>query len=138
VNFGEQEFGEEIFRLEGILENANMLCHDMQPNALLIWQNFVIIKSGCNMIEEVLHHVGLSRWMLAFPFAWLQSHLIPSVEFSPTNSPEDEGNLFVHSNPLEQVHIIYMSVTKLSLAERLILTSFPRCYGWKCHHRPWP
>jgi hypothetical protein len=49
------------------------------------------------------------------------SHPIPSVEFSPTNSLEDEGKLFVHSNPLEQVHIVYMSVTKLSLAERLIL-----------------
>jgi hypothetical protein len=49
------------------------------------------------------------------------SHPIPSVEFSPTNSPEDEGKLFVHSNPLEQVYILYMSVTKLSLAERLIL-----------------
>jgi hypothetical protein len=49
------------------------------------------------------------------------SHPIPSVEFSPTNSLEDEGKLFVHSNPLEQVHIVYMSVIKLSLAERLIL-----------------
>jgi hypothetical protein len=49
------------------------------------------------------------------------SHLIPSVEFSPTNTLEDEGKLFVHSNPLKQVHIIYMSVTKLLLAERLIL-----------------
>jgi hypothetical protein len=47
------------------------------------------------------------------------SHPIPSVEFSPTNSPEDEGKLFIHSNPLEQVHIVYTSVTKLSLAERL-------------------
>jgi hypothetical protein len=49
------------------------------------------------------------------------SHPIPSVEFSPTNSPEDEGKLFIHSNPLEQVHIVYMSVTKRLLAERLIL-----------------
>jgi hypothetical protein len=49
------------------------------------------------------------------------SHPIPSVEFSPTNSPEDEGKLFIHSNPLEQVHIAYMSVTKLLLEERLIL-----------------
>jgi hypothetical protein len=49
------------------------------------------------------------------------SHLIPSVEFSPTNSPEDEGKLFVHSNSLEQVHIVYTSVTKLSLVERLVL-----------------
>jgi hypothetical protein len=49
------------------------------------------------------------------------SHPIPSVEFSPTNSPKDEGKLFIHSNHLEQVHIIYTSVTKLLLAERLIL-----------------
>jgi hypothetical protein len=49
------------------------------------------------------------------------SHPIPFVEFSPTNSLEDEGKLFIHSNPLEKVHIIYMSVTKLSLAERLVL-----------------
>jgi hypothetical protein len=41
---------------------------------------------------------------------------IPSVEFSTTNSLKDEGKLFVHSNPLEQVHIIYTGVTKLSLA----------------------
>jgi hypothetical protein len=31
------------------------------------------------------------------------------------------NKLFVHSNPLEQVHIVYTSVTKLSLAERLVL-----------------
>jgi hypothetical protein len=49
------------------------------------------------------------------------SHSIPSVEFSPTNSLENEGKLFIHSNPLEQVHIVYTSVTKLSLAERLVL-----------------
>jgi hypothetical protein len=49
------------------------------------------------------------------------SRLIPSVEFSPTNSPEDEGKLFIHSSPLEQVHIVYMSVIKLLLVERLIL-----------------
>jgi hypothetical protein len=49
------------------------------------------------------------------------SHPIPTVEFSPSNSPEDEGKLFIHSSPLQQVHIIYMSVTKLSLIERLVL-----------------
>jgi hypothetical protein len=49
------------------------------------------------------------------------SRLIPSVEFSPTNSPDDEGKPFVYSNPLEQVHIVYTSVTKLLLAERLVL-----------------
>jgi hypothetical protein len=46
---------------------------------------------------------------------------IPSVEFSPTNSPENEGKLFIHSNTLDQVYIVYTSVTKLSLAERLVL-----------------
>jgi hypothetical protein len=45
----------------------------------------------------------------------------PFIEFFPTNSLEDEGKLFVHFNTLEQVHIVYMSVTKLLLAERLVL-----------------
>jgi hypothetical protein len=27
-----------------ILENANMLCHNMQPNALLIWRGFINAK----------------------------------------------------------------------------------------------
>jgi hypothetical protein len=49
------------------------------------------------------------------------SRPIPSIEFSPTNSPEDEEKIFVHSNPLKQVHIVYTSVTKLSLVERLVL-----------------
>jgi hypothetical protein len=44
VDSGAQEFGKGISRLQGILENANMLCHDMQPNALLIWQNFITAK----------------------------------------------------------------------------------------------
>jgi hypothetical protein len=49
------------------------------------------------------------------------SHPIPSIEFSPMNSPEDEGKLFIHFNPLEQVDIVYTSVTKLSVVERLVL-----------------
>jgi hypothetical protein len=49
------------------------------------------------------------------------SRSIPSIEFSPTNSSEGEGKLFVHSNHLEQVYIIYTSVTKLSLVEWLVL-----------------
>jgi hypothetical protein len=57
-------------------------------------------------------------------FIHILSRLIPSVEFSPTNSPEDKGKLFIDSNPLEKVHIVYMSVTKLSLAERLVLLHF--------------
>jgi hypothetical protein len=44
VDSGAQEFGKGISRLQGILENANMLCHDMQPIALLIWQNFITAK----------------------------------------------------------------------------------------------
>jgi hypothetical protein len=60
----------------------------------------------------------ISVCMVAKSSIRLLSHPIPSVEFSPTNSPEDEGRLFVHSNPLKQVHIVYMSVTKLLLAER--------------------
>jgi hypothetical protein len=63
----------------------------------------------------------ISVYMVAKSSIHLVSRPIPSVEFSPTNSPEDEGKLFVHSNPLEQVHIVYTSVTKLSLVERLIL-----------------
>jgi hypothetical protein len=63
----------------------------------------------------------VSVCMVAKSSIYHSSRPIPSVEFSPTNSPEDEGKLFVHSNPLEQVHIVYASVTKLSLVERLIL-----------------
>jgi hypothetical protein len=68
--------------------------------------------------------------MLSFLFARLQSHPSvcsshpippPPVEFSTTNSPEDDGRLFIHSNPLEQVNIVYTSVTKLLLVERLVL-----------------
>jgi hypothetical protein len=63
----------------------------------------------------------ISICMVAKSSIHRSSHSILSVEFSPTNSPEDEENLFIHSNPLEQVHIIYTSVTKLLLVERLVL-----------------
>jgi hypothetical protein len=43
------------------------------------------------------------------------------VEFSPTDGPEDGGKLFNQTNPLEQVHIVDMSVSKLSMVEGLIL-----------------
>jgi hypothetical protein len=59
--------------------------------------------------------------MVVKSFIYRSSRLIPSVEFSPTNSSEDEGKVFIHSNHLEQVHIVYTSVTKLSLAKRLVL-----------------
>jgi hypothetical protein len=60
----------------------------------------------CTVAKSSIHH---------------SSRLIPSVEFSPSKSLEDEGKVFVHSNPLEQVHVVYTSVTKLSLAEILVL-----------------
>jgi hypothetical protein len=43
------------------------------------------------------------------------------VEFSPTDHPEDSGKLLVQTNPLHQVHIIDMSVSKLSMVEGLVL-----------------
>jgi hypothetical protein len=43
------------------------------------------------------------------------------IEFSPTDGPEDGGNRFIQTNPLEQVHIVDTSVSKLSMVERLIL-----------------
>jgi hypothetical protein len=43
------------------------------------------------------------------------------VEFSPTDGLEDGGKLFIQTIPLKYVHIIYTRVTKLSLAEGLIL-----------------
>jgi hypothetical protein len=43
------------------------------------------------------------------------------VEFSLTDGLEDGGKLFVQTNSLKQVHIIDISVSKLSMAERLVL-----------------
>jgi hypothetical protein len=63
----------------------------------------------------------ISICMVAWSSIHRLSRLIPSIEFSPTNSPEDDGKLFIHSNSLKQVHIVYTSVTKLSLVKRLIL-----------------
>jgi hypothetical protein len=63
----------------------------------------------------------ISIWMVAKSSIRHLSHLIPSIEFSPTSSPQHEEKLFIHSNPLKQVHIIYRSVTKLSMVERLVL-----------------
>jgi hypothetical protein len=73
---------------------------------MLVWESMDSCISVCTVTKSFIYH---------------SSRSIPSVEFSPTNSPEDEGKLFVHSNPLEQVHVVYMSVAKLSLVERLVL-----------------
>jgi hypothetical protein len=73
---------------------------------MLVCESMDACISICMVAKSSIHH---------------SSHPIPSVEFSPTHSPEDEGKLFIHSNPLEQVHIVYTSVTILSLAERLVL-----------------
>jgi hypothetical protein len=69
--------------------------------------------------ESMDAHISIC--MVAKSSIYRSSHPIPSVEFFPTNSLEDEGKLFIHSNPLRQVHIVYTSVTKLSLVERLVL-----------------
>jgi hypothetical protein len=48
-----------------------------------------------------------------------QTRLI--VEFSPTDGLEDGGKFFIQTNLLKQVHIIDMSVSKLSTVEGLVL-----------------
>jgi hypothetical protein len=73
---------------------------------MLVWELIEACISVCMCAKSSIHRSSCS---------------IPSVEFSTTNSPVDEGKLFVHSNPLNQVHIVYTSVTKLLLAERLVL-----------------
>jgi hypothetical protein len=63
----------------------------------------------------------ISICIVAKSFIHRSSRPIPSIEFSPTNRTEYEGKLFVHSNPLEQVHIVYTSVINLLLVKRLVL-----------------
>jgi hypothetical protein len=41
------------------------------------------------------------------------------IEFSPTDGPENGRKLIVQTNPLKQVHIVDMSVSKLSTVEGL-------------------
>jgi hypothetical protein len=65
---------------------------------MLVCESMDACISVCTVAESSIHH---------------SCHLIPSVEFSPTNSLEDEGKVFIQSNPLEQVHIVCTSVTKL-------------------------
>jgi hypothetical protein len=73
---------------------------------MLVYESMDACISICTVLKSSIHR---------------SSHPIPFVEFSPTNGSKDKGKLFIHSNPLEQVHIVYMSVTKLLLVERLIL-----------------
>jgi hypothetical protein len=73
---------------------------------MLVWELMEACISVCTCVKSSIHR---------------SSRPIPSVKFSLTYSLEDQGMLFVHSNPLEQVDIVYTSVTKLLLMERLIL-----------------
>jgi hypothetical protein len=73
---------------------------------MLVYESRDGCISVCMVAKSSIHHL---------------CHPIPSVEFSTTNSLKGGGKLFVHSIPLEQVHIIYTGVTKLSLVDRLIL-----------------
>jgi hypothetical protein len=43
------------------------------------------------------------------------------AEFSSIDGLEDGGKLLIQTNPLKQVHIVDMSVSKLSTVEGLIL-----------------
>jgi hypothetical protein len=40
VNFGAQELRKGISRLQGIFENATMLCHAMHPMQDYFWEDF--------------------------------------------------------------------------------------------------
>jgi hypothetical protein len=73
------------------------------------------------MVVSELMDACISVCTIAKSSIYRSSRPIPSVEFSPTNSLEYEGKLFIHSNPFKHVYIIYTSLTKLLLAERLIL-----------------
>jgi hypothetical protein len=43
------------------------------------------------------------------------------IEFSLADGPEDGGKLLIQTNPLNQVHIIDTSVSKLSMVEGFVL-----------------
>jgi hypothetical protein len=58
---------------------------------MLVWESRDACNSICTVAKSSIR---------------CSSRPIPSVEFSPTNSLEDEEKLFVHFNPLEQVHIV--------------------------------
>jgi hypothetical protein len=73
---------------------------------MLVWESMEANISICTCAKSSIHCL---------------SRPIPCIEFYPTNSLEDEGRLFIHSNSLKQVHIVYTSVTKPLLVERLIL-----------------
>jgi hypothetical protein len=45
------------------------------------------------------------------------------VEFYPTDGSDNGGKLFVQTNPHKQVHIVDTSVSKLLVAEGLILAN---------------
>jgi hypothetical protein len=51
---------------------------------MLVCESMDVCNSVCTVAKLSIRH---------------SSHMIPSIEFSPTNSLEDEEKLFVHSNP---------------------------------------
>jgi hypothetical protein len=65
-----------------ILENANMLCHDMQPNALLIWRGFINAK------KWVLHWPPLNLYFHP------PLHLAPIILTPLTKSFKSKANSF--------------------------------------------
>jgi hypothetical protein len=69
VNFGAQEFGEGISRLQGILENANMLCHDMLTQCTSNLENFITAKSWCYK-PTPLKRISPSRFRKRWKITW--------------------------------------------------------------------
>jgi hypothetical protein len=66
------------------------------------------------------------------------SHPIPSVEFFPTDNSEDEGKLFVHSQPSEvRSHHRYECEQTLDGGGTRTYPSL-RWYEWRWHRPLWP
>jgi hypothetical protein len=79
----------------------------------------------------------ISVCTVAKPSICRSSRPIPSVEFSPTNSPKDEGEALHPFQPSRaSSHRIHECDQTLTGGESCT-SSYPQCYGWKCHHRLW-
>jgi hypothetical protein len=90
---------------------------------MLVWESMDACISVCTVAKSSIHRLSCP---------------IPSVEFSPTNSPEDEGKLFVHSQPSQvSSHRRYEYEQTLNGGGTHTSPSL-RWYGWRCYHCPWP
>jgi hypothetical protein len=63
-----------------ILKNANILCHDMQPNALLIWRGFINAKKWVLQTPSLGGASrGIGRHAVDIKYGALQAHGIVNV-----------------------------------------------------------